>query len=240
MQNLTVIQLKDKAISLGLKGYSKLKKSELIELINKDQQNSMEEKSCPITGENHCHCKFKIEPIEPPSTKDTFRKLFTDHANYTHLYIINEVYQLPTLKVITERLLQNQVDIGDAIEPIVGNKKAKEVTKLLKEHILAASNATKKAIINNELKTVESKKELDIAIKKLFINSDEVSVALSNINPSILPYKEVAKHFREHNEMVIKLVTLYITNKTADIVSEYDCYYTHILGFSDMLSQIAT
>jgi hypothetical protein len=245
MNNLTVVQLKDKARSLNLKGYSKLNKDALINLLSKNQISSKspkqysEEKSCPITGEGHCHCKFTIKPIEPPTAKDTFRKLFTDHANYTYLYILSEVNQLPNLKVITERLLQNQVDIGDAMKPIVGEETGNAVTKLLKEHILAASNATKKAIANNRDNTKKSKDNLDEAIKKVFENSEEVSRGLSNINPQILPFKEVHKHFNEHNTMVLELVVLNIQGNFKKAITEYDCYYTHILGFSDMLSQIA-
>lgn len=203
--------------------------------------------SCPITGEPRCKCKYVIESNIKPTLKDTLRKLFTDHANFTHLYIIAEVNDLPSLQPITMRLLQNQDDIGMAIQATYDPEKGQLIGMLLRQHILVASGAVKSAkkytiakILYQEgeglYEDVEMTKNcLDVAIRGVFENSAEVSAVLSSLNPELLPYDVVKSYFDEHNQYVIDIATLYLQEKDEEAVKEYDCYYTHMLAFSDML-----
>lgn len=198
-------------------------------------------KPCPITGEQFCKCKYNIDPAEKPSLKDTLRKLFTDHANFTHLYIISEVMDLPNLNPITERLLQNQDDIGLAIQSVYDKQKGIILATLLKEHIINASTTVKaaknlKIEINKTRGNIENAKNaLDMSVKKLFDNSAQVSELLSSLNPERLPFDVVVSHFDEHNQYVIDIAQLYLNENYIEAVKEYDCYYTHMLYFSDML-----
>src|SRR5688572_15856743 len=96
------------------------------------------------------------------------RQLWTDHIQWTRGYIIEAVDRTPISPHIVEiagnpigdlatalggavkllsatdasavRLLKNQEDIGDAIEPYYGREAANTLTKMLKEHILIAVN----------------------------------------------------------------------------------------------------
>jgi len=188
--------------------------------------------SCKITGEPNCKCEYDMPSISKPTIKETLRKLFTDHANYTHLYIINEIYQLKTLKSITERLLQNQEDIGLAFEPTIGEEVAHDLSELLKKHILCASAVVKSAIDVSYDK--KYKPEFDENVRLLFENSSDVSYLISELGD--FTYEEIRTHFDEHNQYVIDITSLYISQKYGDIPLKYDCYYTHMLGFSDMLS----
>lgn len=183
-----------------------------------------EGQKCSITGEALCKCKYKMDPVRLPTVRETMRKLFTDHANYTHLYIMAEVFDLPTLTPVTERLLRNQEDIGLAFEPIVGEENSKKISALLREHILAASNV---------IKTAKKRESLEEPVGKLFQNSSEVSHLLSSLTK--IPFEHMKKHFDEHNKYVIDLTTLYLEEKYELITKEYDCYYNHMLMFSDML-----
>src|SRR5215211_2147607 len=51
---------------------------------------------------------------------DGMRKLWEDHITWTRLVIIGVFQDLPDLNESTQRLLQNQVDIGNAIKPFYG------------------------------------------------------------------------------------------------------------------------
>jgi len=48
------------------------------------------------------------------------RKLWEDHIKWTRLFIVSAVAGLPDKGATTERLLKNQVDIGNAIKPFYG------------------------------------------------------------------------------------------------------------------------
>jgi hypothetical protein len=184
--------------------------------------------ACRITGESSCKCKYEIEPVEPPTPKETLRKLFTDHAVYTHTYIINELYQLPSLADVTKRLLENQKEIGDAAGGFLGKKSGDALTKLLTQHILDAS-AVVKAAAKGDSSGIKGK------ISALFDNSRRVAELLGSIQPEKVSSEEFKLHFDQHNQYVIDITTLYISRKFDEVISTYDCYYTHMLMFSDLV-----
>ncbi len=197
--------------------------------IHSDQLAAIPNSSCPVTGEMRCKCKYAIKPQTPPTPKDTFRKLFSDHGNFTHLYIVSEIYKLPNLPQVTQRLLQNQEDIGLAMVGTVGKEKSDALIVALKRHILAASETTKAAISGN-------KRRLKAAIAAQFTSSTEVAGVLSSFNPAKLPYAVVKQHFDEHNQYIIDLIELYLSGQYDEQIEEYDCYINHLLMFADMLS----
>src|SRR5262245_34248452 len=51
---------------------------------------------------------------------DAMRKLWEDHITWTRLFIVSFSADLPDLTATTNRLLRNQVDIGDAVRPFYG------------------------------------------------------------------------------------------------------------------------
>jgi hypothetical protein len=195
---------------------------------------SDDSKNCPITGEVHCKCDNKMKgngKIDAPTVKETLRKLFTDHANFTHLFVLSAIFNLPNLEPIKNRLLQNQVDIGDFTKPVIGVEKGTTLTKLLKAHIIAAAGVVGAAKLN---------KGVNEAVKILFQNSAEVAQFLSSLNPTKLPYKMVHTQFDMHNQYVIDLTKLYLGQKYQQAVVLYDAYYNHMLAFSDLLASALT
>ena len=55
------------------------------------------------------------EQVSQAALHDAMRKLWEDHITWTRVFIISAVGDLPDKATATERLLQNQVDIGNAI-----------------------------------------------------------------------------------------------------------------------------
>jgi hypothetical protein len=66
------------------------------------------------------------------------RKLWSDHVFWTRDYIIAAVAGSPDADSAAGRLLRNQDDIGAAIVPYFGDAAGKELTRLLREHIMIA------------------------------------------------------------------------------------------------------
>jgi hypothetical protein len=64
--------------------------------------------------------------------------VWEDHVTWTRLAIVSFVSDLPDLQATEQRLLDNQVDIGDAIKPFYGKRAGNKLTALVKQHILKA------------------------------------------------------------------------------------------------------
>src|SRR5437016_3773245 len=92
---------------------------------------------CQFTGEKNCKCSGEIEPVYKFTYRTLLRKLFTDHANYTHLFIFSYLSNAPTTEFFEERLLTNQEDIGSVFGRY-DSETGDRLTELLKEHILLA------------------------------------------------------------------------------------------------------
>ena len=77
------------------------------------------------------------------------RQLWEDHVTWTRLFIVTFVHDLPDLDATTDRLLRNQVDLGDAIKPFYGVAAGERLTELLTEHITTAATLLQAAKAND-------------------------------------------------------------------------------------------
>src|SRR3954471_12360959 len=71
---------------------------------------------------------------------DAMRKLWEDHVTWTRLFIISAAAGLPDKDATTQRLLQNQTDIGNAVSSYYGKDAGTKLTSLLRDHILIAAD----------------------------------------------------------------------------------------------------
>src|SRR6185369_13013956 len=59
---------------------------------------------------------------------DAMRRLWEDHITWTRLFVVSAIGDLPDKGATTDRLLQNQVDIGNAIKPYYGDAAGEKLT----------------------------------------------------------------------------------------------------------------
>ena len=69
---------------------------------------------------------------------DSMRLLWEQHVAWTRLAIVSFAGGNPDLAKTEARLLQNQVDIGNALKPYYGQAAGNQLTRLLHEHITGA------------------------------------------------------------------------------------------------------
>ena len=79
------------------------------------------------------------QKMSPVDFNKAMRKIWEDHVTWTRLYIVTATSNLPDKDATTQRLLQNQSDIGNAVAPFYGNAAGEKLTALLKDHILGAA-----------------------------------------------------------------------------------------------------
>ena len=106
------------------------------------------------------------------------QKLWIDHAWWTRSVIVSKLANLEDQNEVLDRLLQNQVDIGNLIKPYYGEEAGNTLTTLLKEHIVIAGE-----IIDAAQKGDQA--DVDTFNKEWVRNADEI-VAFSNKGQSKL------------------------------------------------------
>jgi hypothetical protein len=160
---------------------------------------------------------------------DAMRKLWEDHITWTRVFIISAAGDLPDKATASDRLLQNQVDIGNAIKPYYGDAAGDKLTTLLKEHITTAAEIVVAAKAGDKAKQ-------DDATKRWFANADQIADFLSGANPKNWPQAEMRSMMHDHLDLTTKEVVARLHGDWAGDVAAYDSVHQQILHMADGLS----
>ncbi len=160
---------------------------------------------------------------------DAMRKLWEDHITWTRLAIVSLSNDLPDTQPTVGRLLQNQVDIGDAIKPFYGEAAGDQLTALLKDHILIAAE------IIQDAKAGDTAAQND-AITRWYANADAIAEFLNSANPQSWPLDEMKAMMREHLDLTLQEAVDYLTGDHAGSIAAYDQIHLQALAMADMLS----
>jgi len=160
---------------------------------------------------------------------DAMRKLWEDHITWTRLVIIGTFEELPDLSLSTQRLLQNQVDIGNAIKPFYGEAAGNQLTALLTDHILIAAEILQAAKNGDP-------DALNAAVTRWYANADDIAAFLNNLNPEEWPLEEMQKMMRTHLDLTLQEAVTYLNGDYAASIAAYDQIHLQALEMADMLS----
>ena len=157
------------------------------------------------------------------------RKLWEDHVTWTRLAVISLVAGTPDTTATVERLLRNQVDIGNAIKPYYGRVAGNKLTALLKQHILVAADviAAAKAGDAAKLKTEQA---------RWAANANDIAAFLHAANPRPWKLGGMKTMLHDHLRLTTAEVVARLQGKWAADVAAYDRIHTQALGMADMLS----
>jgi hypothetical protein len=157
------------------------------------------------------------------------RKLWEDHVTWTRLYIVSVAAGLPDKDDTAKRLLQNQVDIGNAIKPFYGDDAGNKLTALLKEHILGAADLLAAAKAGDQPKIGTQK-------TRWYRNADEIAAFLAAANPKNWPLADMKAGMKMHLDLTLKEALDRFGGKYAEDIQDYDRVHDHILGLADTLT----
>jgi hypothetical protein len=104
------------------------------------------------------------------------RKLWEDHVTWTRLAIVTFADGSAGFDATASRLLQNQTDIGDAVEPFYGSAAGNRLTALLHEHITIAVELLQDARAGDQA-------AFDAAKTRWYANANDIADFLSAANP---------------------------------------------------------
>jgi hypothetical protein len=161
---------------------------------------------------------------------DDMRKLWEDHITWTRLVIIGVFEDLPDLDPTVQRLLQNQVEIGDAIKPFYGEEAGEQLTALLTDHILIAAEILQAAKSGDTA-------ALEDAVERWYANGDDIAVFLNSANPKHWPLEEMKAMMREHLDLTLKEAVAYLEGDYDASIAAYDAVHLQALAMADMLSE---
>jgi hypothetical protein len=161
--------------------------------------------------------------------REAMRKLWEDHVVWTRQFVVSAVSDLPDKAAATERLLQNQADIGNAVKPFYGEAAGERLAALLKEHITIAAELVGAAKASNAAK-------LEDASRRWNANADEIATFLSGANPKAWPADEMKKMMREHLELTTAEAVARLRGDWAADIAAYEKLHAQILHMADMLS----
>ena len=157
------------------------------------------------------------------------RKLWEDHITWTRLYIVSVAASLPDKDATAARLIQNQVDMGNAIKPFYGEAAGSKLTELLKEHILGAADLLAAAKAGNQAEVAKQK-------ARWSKNADDIAVFLSGANPKNWPEAAMKAEMKMHLDLTLKEALNRFAGKFAEDIKDYDEVHAHILKLADTLT----
>ena len=157
------------------------------------------------------------------------RKLWEDHITWTRLFLVSALADLPDLKATTDRLLQNQVDIGNAIKPFYGNAAGDSLSALLRDHILIASDIVTAA-------KAGEKEKLEASRSRWVANADEIAAFLGAANPRFWPASEMKAMMREHLDLTTEELMARLKRDWVGDVAAFEKIHAQILKMADMLA----
>ena len=156
--------------------------------------------------------------------------LWEDHVTWTRIFIMSATSDLPDADAAAQRLLQNQVDIGNAIKPLYGDAAGEQLTALLNEHILIAADLLAAA------KAGDTDKFED-ANERWYENADDIAAFLSSANPDHWTLEEMQSMMSMHLDLTLEEASARLNADWAGDVAAYDKVHDEILEMSHMLTE---
>jgi len=157
-------------------------------------------------------------------------KLWEDHVTWTRVFIISVTSDLPDAGTAAERLLQNQVDIGNAIKPVYGDEAGEQLTSLLNDHILTAADLLAAAKSGDIAKFEE-------ANQRWYDNADQIATFLNSANPDNWPLADMQSMMNSHLDLTLEEATARLNGDWAGDVVAYDKVHDEILHMASMLTE---
>jgi hypothetical protein len=160
---------------------------------------------------------------------DAMRKLWEDHVTWTRLAIVTFADDSAGFPATADRLLQNQVDIGDAIKPFFGDEAGEQLTALLREHILIAVEILQAAKAGDTA-------AFNDASERWYANANDIADFLSAANPRFWRNATMRAQMKMHLDQTLTEAAQELAGDYAASVATYEEVHLHILEFADLLS----
>jgi hypothetical protein len=160
---------------------------------------------------------------------DAMRKLWEDHVTWTRLAIVDVAAGAPDTGPTVQRLLQNQVDIGNAIKPFYGDAAGGQLTALLTTHIVLAANILVDAKAGDTTGVNEN-------VTAWYANANDIAAFLNAANPRNWPLDMMQSMMKTHLDLTLREAVAQLSGDYTTSIATYEQVHLEILQMADMLS----
>jgi hypothetical protein len=161
--------------------------------------------------------------------RNDMRRVWEDHIVWTRLAIISLTTDAPDTEATVARLLQNQVDIGNAVKPFYGKAAGSELTAQLRQHILIAADLIAAARAADEPALADAQARWQQ-------NAEQIAAVLHSVNPRYFKRAVLETEMSTHLELTTREAVARLQGDWAADVAAYDAIHDHILHMADYLS----
>jgi hypothetical protein len=160
---------------------------------------------------------------------DQMRRLWEDHVTWTRMAIVTFADGSAGFSASATRLLQNQVDIGDAIKPFYGKAAGDRLTALLHDHITIAVEVLQAAKAGDSTAFAE-------ADARWYANANDIADFLAAANPRFWPRSMMRADMKTHLDQTLAEAAHELGSDYSASVADYEAVHAHILEMADLLT----
>lgn len=146
--------------------------------------------------------------------RNDMRSLWEEHVAWTRMAIISLVFDLPDINQVLARLLKNADDMGNMIRRLYGDTVATTYSRLIREHLLIATDLVKAAIAGDAKAAQEAE-------EKWYQNADDIAAFLNSVNP-FLTEDAVRNMFYTHLDLTKQEAVFMINKEFEKDIAVYD------------------
>ncbi len=155
--------------------------------------------------------------------------LWQQHMEWTYAAVAAFAVDSPGFAATADRLLQNQVDIGNAVKPFYGDAAGDQLTKLLQDHITGAVAILKAA------KAGDAEAQ-DKAVTAEYENAKEIGDFLATANPRNWKKTDMEEMMKTHIDQTLVYATDLLKGDFALGITDYGKAESHMVDMGNMLS----
>lgn len=159
---------------------------------------------------------------------DEWRKLWEDHITWTRVVIMGILNELPGTGTYVDRLLQNSVDMEDALKPYYGDE-AEVLGALIRDHLVIAAEILDAANVGDTAR-------LNNAVALWYENAEDIAVQMNKMNPKFWPLDESRRMWIEHLDATLEEATAHLSGDFEREVAAYDLVHDLALEMADFFS----